>query len=54
MKIIDLTRKIYAGMSVFPGDHGVTLDLISSHGNDVCQVTELRFGSHTGITIRLC
>ena len=48
MRIIDLTRKIYAGMSVFPGDPGVTLDLVSSHGKDVCQVTELRFGSHTG------
>jgi kynurenine formamidase len=48
MRIIDLTSKIYAGMSVFPGDPGVTLDLVSSHGKDVCQVTELRFGSHTG------
>lgn len=48
MKIIDLTRKIYAGMTVFPGDPGVTLNLMSSHGKDVCQVTELRFGSHTG------
>jgi len=48
MKIIDLTRKIHAGMPVFPGDPEVTLDLMSSHGKDVCQVTELRFGSHTG------
>lgn len=48
MKIIDLTRKIHTGMPVFPGDPGVTLNLVSSHGKDVCQVTELRFGSHTG------
>jgi len=48
MKIIDLTRKIYAGMPVFPGDPGVSLDPMCSFEDNVCQVTELRFGSHTG------
>ena len=47
MKIIDLTRKIFEGMPVYPGDPGVTLNLMSTHEKDGCQVTELRFGSHT-------
>lgn len=48
MKIIDLTREIYAGMVVFPGDPGVTLHLRCSFENESYQVTELCFGSHTG------
>jgi arylformamidase len=48
MKIIDLTREIYAGMVVFPGDPGVTLHPRCTFEDNVCQVTELCFGSHTG------
>jgi len=48
MKIIDMTRKIQAGMSVYPGDEGVTLNLTRSHEKDGYQITELRFGTHTG------
>lgn len=48
MKIIDLSMDISAGMIVFPGDPGVTLDLINHFSKDLCQVTELCFGSHTG------
>lgn len=48
MRLIDLTRPIYAGMPVYPGDRGVTLDLSSSFDDKEYQITELRFGSHTG------
>jgi len=48
MGIIDLTRKISAGMPVYPGDPGVSLNLLCAHGTDPCQVTDLQFGSHTG------
>lgn len=51
MKIIDLSMEISADMAVFPGDPGVTLNLMLQFPEDVCQVTELRFGSHTGTHI---
>lgn len=48
MKIMDLTRKIYAEMPVYPGDPGVSLDAMCTFEDNICQVTLLRFGSHTG------
>lgn len=51
MRIIDLSSKIHEGMAVFPGDPGVSLELMCTHEKNHCQVTELRFGSHTGTHI---
>jgi len=51
MRIIDLSSKIHEGMNVFPGDPCVSLHLTSAHDADAFQVTELRFGSHTGTHI---
>ena len=48
MRMIDLTRKIYAGMPVYPGDPGVSLDPMCTFEDNICQVTLLRLGSHTG------
>ena len=47
MQIIDLSVTISLGMTVFPGDPGVRLELKDSFPDDVCQVTMLHFGSHT-------
>lgn len=47
MQIIDLSVTISQGMTVFPGDPGVSLELKDSFPDDVCQVTMLHFGSHT-------
>lgn len=51
MKIIDLSMLISPDMAVFPGDPGVSLHLMLQFPDDICQVTELRFGSHTGTHI---
>jgi len=48
MNIIDLSGTIYEGMSVYPGDPGVTLKKLADFPADGCQVTELKMGSHTG------
>lgn len=48
MPILDLSRRIEAGMSVFPGDPGVALDEMATYEKDGCKVTEFCFGSHTG------
>lgn len=47
MRIIDLSATISHGMTVYPGDPGVNLELKDSFPEDVCQVTMLHFGSHT-------
>ncbi len=51
MKIIDLSMEISEDMAVFPGDPSVSLKQMLQFPEDVCQVTELRFGSHTGTHI---
>ncbi len=48
MNIIDLSGQIYEGMSVYPGDPGVTLMKLADFPSDECRVTELKMGSHTG------
>ena len=48
MNIIDLLGQIYEGMSVYPGDPGVTLMKLADFPSDECRVTELKMGSHTG------
>jgi len=48
MKILDLSRKIHAGMPVYPGDPAVSAYLRCTHEKDGFQLTEIRMGSHTG------
>ena len=51
MRIIDLSSRIHEGMAVFPGDPEVSLEFMCTHDKNHYQVTELRFGSHTGTHI---
>ncbi|MBN1892653.1 MAG: cyclase family protein [Clostridiales bacterium] len=51
MKILDLSMRLYSGMSVFPGDPAVNFEQSSSFPQDVCRVTRLSLGSHTGTHI---
>lgn len=48
MSLIDLTRKIYEGMPVYPGDPQVSLAPLCTHETVGYQVTGLSLGSHTG------
>lgn len=48
-KIIDVSRKIEAGMAVWPGDSGVNIHLNSSiKRGDTCNVSSIDMGLHTG------
>jgi len=48
-KIIDVTRRVYPGMAVWPGDEGVIIETRSSmKKGDKCNVTSIKFGMHTG------
>lgn len=48
-KIIDISRKIYPGMVVWPGDKGVSVDrTISIQQGDTCNVSVISAGVHTG------
>jgi arylformamidase len=48
MKLFDLTRPIYSGMAVQPGDPLVLLAAARSHETDGYAVTEICLGSHSG------
>lgn len=48
MKIIDISQEIFSA-EIFPGDPVPGMDMVMSWENDdVCQLTELTLGSHTG------
>lgn len=51
MKILDLSMRLYSGMPVFPGDPDVHFEQTSSFPQDVCRVTRINLGSHTGTHI---
>ncbi len=48
-RIIDISRKIYPKMTVWPGDGGpdITSDALIEKG-DVCNLSSIRMGVHTG------
>ncbi|GAK05615.1 metal-dependent hydrolase [Geomicrobium sp. JCM 19037] len=48
MKIIDLTAPIESGMSVYPGDPEVNLDVATTIEQQGFEVRRLSLGSHTG------
>ena len=51
-RIIDVSRRIKTGMTVWPGDDGVTIELNSSiKMGDPCNVSSMHMGLHTGTHI---
>lgn len=48
MKVIDLSKTIYTGMDVFPGDPEVNIDLVHTYENNTWELRKLSMGSHTG------
>lgn len=48
MRIIDLSKDIYSGMPVYPGDPEVSIEQVSTVGADGWQVSQLKLGTHTG------
>ncbi|RCX21002.1 kynurenine formamidase [Anaerobacterium chartisolvens] len=51
-KIIDVSRRIYPGMAVWPGDSPVEIEINSSiEKGDACNVSSIKMGLHTGTHI---
>ncbi len=51
-KIIDVSRRIYPGMAVWPGDSPVEIGINSSiKQGDACNVSSIKMGLHTGTHI---
>ena len=48
MRIIDLSRPIYEGMPVFPGDPEVKIQTLGAAGSENGLVRRISLGSHTG------
>lgn len=48
MKIIDLSRSIYSGMQVYPGDPPVDLTIQHNYKEQGWQLRKITMGSHTG------
>jgi arylformamidase len=49
--VIDITRRIHAGMAIYPGNPGVTIRQIQKAGDGVSALSEISLGSHTGTHI---
>ncbi len=47
-KIIDLTKEIYEGMDVYPGDPNVTITIVKKVEDDGWELRDLCMGTHTG------
>lgn len=48
-RIIDVTRSIHEGMTVWPGDDGVKINRVASiPDGDVCNLSSISIGVHTG------
>ena len=48
-RVIDISRRIYPGMTVWPGDRGVAINQESQIDQGaVCNVTSIHMGMHTG------
>lgn len=48
MKIIDLTQHIETGMTVYPGDPKVHIQVVHTYDTHTWELRELKLGSHTG------
>lgn len=48
MKVIDLSMSLYTGMTVFPGDPEVKIDVVHTYEKDTWELKHLSMGSHTG------
>ena len=47
-RILDLSMEVFQGMTVFPGDPGVRIDIDRGFPDHEYQVSTICFGSHTG------
>lgn len=48
MKVIDLSKSLYANMEVFPGDPEVKIDLVHTYEKNTWELKYISMGSHTG------
>ena len=48
MKVIDLTKRLYDGMDVYPGDPNVSVNVVHTHEREGWELRALTLGSHTG------
>lgn len=48
MNIIDLSKSLYTGMQVYPGDPAVEVKVVHTHEEHTWELRELHLGSHTG------
>lgn len=48
MKVIDLSRPLYSGMAIYPGDPEVNIDLVHTHEENGWELRKLNLGTHTG------
>ena len=52
MRIIDISQPLYPGMNVYPGDpHFASRSVSSFKNGDMCEVSEIRMGTHCGTHI---
>lgn len=51
MRVIDLSRSIHSGMSVYPGDPDVDLELVHTYETHGWLLRRVSFGTHTGTHI---
>ena len=54
MRVVDLTKPIYAGMEVYPGDPQVRISIDHSFGTHGWLLRRLTLGSHTGTHVDAC
>ncbi|MCX7748898.1 MAG: cyclase family protein [Clostridia bacterium] len=51
-RILDVSRKIHPGMTVWPGDEGVEIRRLASMNNqDACNLSAIHMGAHSGTHI---
>lgn len=50
-EVVDLTRPLFSGMPVFPGDPPVSVIGVRTHAKDGYQVSQICLGSHSGTHI---
>ena len=50
-EVVDLTRPLFSGMPVFPGDPPVSVLGVRTHAKDGYQVSQICLGSHSGTHI---
>lgn len=48
MRVIDLSKPLYSGMDVYPGDPTVQIKVKHQHENEGWELRDIQMGSHTG------